>query len=74
MVHRHLKADVGYSCASIDDIIGRGSRADWTALKIASDADPSILKKILRVCMAKVSDPYNQRYHFWKYHAEHALA
>jgi len=74
VVHRHLNANVGYSCAAIDDIIGRGSRSDWAALRVASDADRTILEKILRVCMAKVSDPCNQRYHLWKYHAEHALA
>lgn len=60
--------------ASIDDIIGRGSRSDWTELRDAAAAEPSIVEKILHVCAAKVSDPYDQRYHFWKYHAEHALA
>jgi len=74
MIHRHLNFREVYSCAAIDDVIGRGSRTDWARLRIAADADRSLLAKILRVCMAKVSDPYEQRYHLWKYHAEHALA
>jgi len=74
MEHRHLISDGVYSCAAIDDVIGRGSRADWAELRLAADADHSLLAKILRVCGPKVSDPYEQRYHFWKYHAEHALA
>jgi len=74
MKHRHLNSDTGYTCASIDDVIGRGSRADWAALRVAAVADRSLLAKILRVCAAKVSDPCEQRYHLWKYHAEHALA
>jgi len=74
MNHRHLESSQGYSCAAIDDVIGRGSRRDWTALRFAADADRSLLEKILRVCAVKVSDPYEQRYHLWKYHAEHALA
>jgi len=74
VIHRHLNVNAGYSCAAIDDVIGRGSRSDWNALRIAADADRTLLEKILRVCMVKVSDPYEQRYHFWKYHAEHALA
>jgi len=74
MSHRHLESGCAYSCAAIDDVIGRGSRRDWAALRVAADADRSLLAKILRVCAAKVADPYEQRYHLWKYHAEHALA
>jgi len=74
MTHRHLDAGADYSSAAIDDIIGRGSRADWTALRVAADADRSLLEKILHVCEAKVADPFEQRYHLWKYHVEHALA
>jgi len=74
MDHRHLKTCETYSCAAIDDVIARGRRSDWQALRDAAASDHAILMKILRVCAAKVSDPYEQRYHLWRYHAEHALA
>ena len=73
MYHRHLNENSGYTCAAIDDIIGRGLRAAWKDLSSALMKDGSIADKILRVCMAKISDPYEQRYYFWKYHAEHAI-
>jgi len=74
MTHRHLNSRAHLSAASIDDIIGRGSLADWVSLCRAADADHSVSEKILRVCAEKVKDPCEQRYHLWKYHAEHALA
>ena len=70
MTHRHLDSTAGYSAASIDDLIGRGSLADWNCLRKAADSDRSIMEKIFRVCAAKVSDPYEQRYHLWRHHAE----
>lgn len=73
MNHRHIDSGE-WTLAAIDDTIDRGRRADWSELLFAADADRSILEKILRVCAAKVADPYEQRYHLWKYHAEHALA
>jgi hypothetical protein len=33
-------------------------------------ADDAIRGKILRICAARVIDPYAQRYHFWKHRAE----
>jgi len=74
MLHRHLVSGAVHSCASIDDVIGRGSRSDWAELRDAAVQDPTLIEKILRVCAAKVSDPFEQRYHLWKYHAEHTLA
>ena len=73
MQHRHLTHE-GYTSAAIDDIIGRGSRNDWAALRAVAVNDPVILKKILRVCEAHVNDPYEQRFYLWKYYAEHHLA
>ena len=74
MEHRHLVANVGYTCAAIDDIIGRGSRAAWKKLATALRDDHALAEKILRVCQAKVADPYEQRYYVWKYHVEHIAA
>ena len=73
MLHRHLTHQ-GLTLAAIDDIIGRGKRPDWAALRTALIGDPEIQKKILRVCQAHVADPYAQRYHFWKHYAEQHAA
>jgi hypothetical protein len=32
-----------------------------------------VLEKIARVCRARVSDPYAQRYHFWMHYAREHL-
>ncbi|MBR6470678.1 MAG: hypothetical protein IKS83_02675 [Victivallales bacterium] len=74
MEHRHLTSQAGYSSAAIDDIISRGKLADWHDLRDASEADTTLLRKILRVCNAHVSDPYAQRYHLWRLYAEQKSA
>ena len=74
MQHRHLISSTGLSCAAIDDIIARGSRSDWSSLAAAAKNDSTIVAKIIRVCRPKTADPYEQRYHLWKHHAELALA
>jgi len=73
MTHRHIEPR-RWTLAAIDDTISRGLRMDWNDLRLAADDDRSLYEKILRVCEAKVADPSEQRYHLWKYHAEHALA
>ena len=73
MLHRHLNHQ-RFTLAAIDDVIGRGNRQDWAALRRAVLADRTVLEKVLRVCRAHVSDPYAQRYHFWKHYAERRLA
>ena len=60
--------------AAIDDIIDRGGVEDWRGLKNRADADVSLVEKIRKVCAAKISDPYAQRYHLWNYYAQHAVA
>jgi hypothetical protein len=72
MLHRHLNHQQ-YSLAAIDDVIARGKRQDWADLRKAALRDASVLQKVLRVCRAHVSDPYAQRYHFWKHYAERKL-
>ena len=74
MVHRHIIEAGEPSLAAIDDIIDRGGVSDWRELKAHVDADSSLAAKILRVCAAKISDPYAQRYHLWNYYAKRALA
>jgi hypothetical protein len=69
MQHRHLTHQA-YTLAAIDDIIGRGKRQDWAALRTALLTDPTVRARVLRVCAAHVADPYAQRYHFWKHYAE----
>jgi len=73
MQHRHLNHEM-FTLAAIDDIIARGKRPDWVALRRAALADPDLMQKVLRVCRANCDDPYAQRYHFWKHYAEIHLA
>lgn len=73
MQHRHLNHEM-FTLAAIDDIIARGKRPDWVALRRAALADPDLMQKVLRVCLANCDDPYAQRYHFWKHYAEIHLA
>lgn len=72
MLHRHLTHQ-DFSLAAIDDVISRGKRLDWAELRQAVLADRDLMKKVLRVCRAHISDPYAQRYHFWKEYVERHL-
>jgi len=72
MLHRHLNHQL-FTLAAIDDVIGRGQRRDWAELRRAALRDRSVLEKVLRICRARVNDPYAQRYHFWKHYAERHL-
>lgn len=73
MLHRHLNHQE-FTLAAIDDVIGRGKRADWADLRQVVLRDRAVLEKVLCVCAAHVSDAYAQRYHFWKQYAERHLA
>ena len=73
MLHRHLVHE-GFTLAAIDDVIARGNRKDWAELRQAALADPTVMEKIRRVCLAQVSDPYAQRHHFWRQYADRHLA
>ena len=74
MFHRHIIESEKPSLVAIDDIIDRGGVSDWRELKARADADSSLLIKIVKVCAAKVADPYAQRYHLWNRYAKRALA
>ena len=69
MEHRHLNHQA-LTLAAIDDIIARGKRIDWAALRQAMQNDDVVRHRILRVCAVQLSDPYAQRYHFWKLYAD----
>jgi len=73
MLHRHLTHQQ-FTLAAIDDVIARGNRQDWAALRRAALEDGTLLEKVLRICQAHIADPYAQRYHFWKQYAERRLA
>jgi hypothetical protein len=73
MLHRHLNHRQ-LTLAAIDDVIERGGRRDWAELRRAALADRSVLEKILRVCRARATSPYAQRYYFWKHYVEQQLA
>ncbi|MBI4625931.1 MAG: hypothetical protein HY736_22260 [Verrucomicrobia bacterium] len=68
MRHRHLNHQ-DFTLAAIDDIIGRGQRPAWEALRSALILQPEIREKVLRVCAAHIADPAAQRYHFWNCYA-----
>jgi hypothetical protein len=72
MQHRHLNHQ-GYTAAALDDIIERGKRRDWAELRSAALADPAIMRKVLRISLARANDPYAQRFHFWRQYAERHL-
>ncbi|MCL4830612.1 MAG: hypothetical protein KJZ95_24860 [Caldilinea sp.] len=69
MEHRHLNHH-NLTLAAIDDIIARGQRKDWAALRTALLTDATVREKVLRVCQAHIHDPYAQRYHFWSHYAQ----
>ncbi|HMO25072.1 MAG TPA: hypothetical protein PKB10_02275 [Tepidisphaeraceae bacterium] len=69
MVHRHIQPG-RLTLAAIDDIIARGKRADWAALRDQALADPAIFDDIQRICAAHLDDPYAQRYHLWNHYAQ----
>lgn len=73
MLHRHLTHQE-FTLAAIDDVISRGKRQDWALLRQAVLEDQNLVEKVLRVCRAHISDPYAQRYHFWKIYVERQLA
>jgi len=70
MQHRHLNHQ-RFTLAAIDDIISRGRWNDWVDLRQATLADPALFKKIKQVCKPYITDPYNQRHHFWKNYANY---
>ena len=69
MIHRHLNQQ-DFTLAAIDDVIGRGQRPAWEALRLAVLERPEIQAKVLRVCAAHSAEPYAQRYHFWKHYVQ----
>ena len=68
MRHRHLNHG-RLTLAAIDDVIDRGQRESWSLLLAALDASPEVRSRVLRVCAARVSDDFAQRYHFWNNYA-----
>jgi hypothetical protein len=68
MGHRHLNHG-RLTLAAIDNVIDRGQRESWASLLGAVDASPDVRSRVLRVCAARVSDDFAQRYHFWNNYA-----
>ena len=52
MKHRHLVDGVGYTPTAVEDILERGTPADWVALRDAVAAEPMgpVAQTVLRVC------------------------
>ncbi len=68
MKHRHLNHE-DFTLAAIDDVIERGKRADWVALRRALAADPEIRSRVVRVCERRITDPDTQRFQLWWHYA-----
>ena len=73
MQHRHLNHST-YTLAAIDDIIARGTLADWRALRDATRREPAIAAKIDRVCAAYAKDRFAQRHGFWALYVTRTIA
>ncbi|HOC01548.1 MAG TPA: hypothetical protein PKM43_22710 [Verrucomicrobiota bacterium] len=69
MVHRHLNHQE-LTLAAIDDVIARGKRRDWEALRLAVLRRRAVLDKVQQVCRVHIGDPCAQRYHFWMHYAQ----
>ena len=73
MLHRHLNHS-DWTLAAIDDVIARGRLDDWKELRDVAANRPDIRDRILRVAQPHLSDPYEQRYHFWNLYVRKQLA
>jgi hypothetical protein len=73
MWHRHLIPS-DWTLAAIDDVIARGRLDDWKALRDAAASRVELRTRILRVCAARLADPYAQRYHFWNHYVRTHVA
>jgi hypothetical protein len=73
MLHRQLNHE-DFTLAAIDDVIARGRREDWEALRAALLESPALAEKVRQVCRPNLSDPYAQRYHFWMHYVEERFA
>jgi hypothetical protein len=73
MLHRHLNHS-NYTLAAFDDIIARGSRADWVALRDACRSDEQVRAKIVRICEVYSKDRFAQRQALWALYAEQHAA
>ncbi|MFG1344940.1 hypothetical protein V5F59_08605 [Xanthobacter autotrophicus DSM 431] len=75
---RHRRYDRGLQLLRDDQrawrrgaaVVERGRMQDWLALRGVARRQPELLDKIEHVCAARISDPYAQRYHFWKHYAQ----
>jgi hypothetical protein len=56
MRHRHLTDHPYWSYAKIDDVLDRGTLADWRELRDAAQADADVAKRIF--CLAKATNRY----------------
>jgi hypothetical protein len=73
MFHRHLNHS-NYTLAAIDDIIARGTRGDWRALRDACRADIEVRAKIVRICANYSNDRFAQRQALWSLYAKQLTA
>ncbi len=68
MRHRHLSDDT-LTAAAIDDIVARGSMADWIRLRDAIRADAALARRTSEIARAAVEHDRDQRRLFWAMYA-----
>ena len=73
MDHRHLNHS-NYTLAAIDDVIERGSRMDWLALRDAARLDAAVSSRIERVCRVRAQERTAQRHSLWLLYVQRLAA
>lgn len=73
MQHRHLD-NPGLSPAAIDDIMEKGSLADWVALREACAREGALRAVAYRIALARTDAPaedaWSMRHACWRNHLE----
>lgn len=73
MEHRHLN-HANYTLAAIDDVIERGTRVDWIALRDAARMNVAVSSRIERICVARAQERTAQRHGFWLLYVQQLAA
>jgi hypothetical protein len=76
MLHRHLREGVSLSGPALDDIVSRGSWAEWGALRDILLTQPALREPFQSLCAARVADADapTARYRVWLAHLSEIAA
>jgi hypothetical protein len=67
MVHRHLRPDVALGEPALDDLVARGSWAEWGALRDRLAGSATLRQRLHRLCTDRLRDVEapTARYRAW---------